>query len=288
MLPIKINKPILFTMLLITGAKGQLGTELSKLFPDSLHVDLSELDITDAQAVRGFVHEHRVDTIINGAAYTAVDHAEDEPELARKINVDGVRNLAQTAATLIHISTDYVFDGMQYRPYVESDPTSPTSIYGKTKLEGEQVAMEFARTALVLRTSWLYSPYGNNFVKTMRRLGAERDVLNVVADQVGTPTSARSLAQAIAHLLPQITLGTRELYHYSNEGVCSWYDFACEVMKESGLSCSVQAIESKDYPTKAARPFYSVLNKARIKTEFSLAIPHWQDELQACINELQT
>lgn len=274
-------------MLLITGAKGQLGTELSKLFPDSLLVDLPELDITDAQAVKGFVHDHHVDTIINGAAYTAVDHAEDEPDLARKINVEGVKNLAQTGATLIHISTDYVFDGTQHRPYVESDETSPCSVYGQTKLEGEQMAMAFARTALVMRTSWLYSPYGNNFVKTMRRLGAERDVLNVVADQVGTPTSARSLACAIAHVLPQIVSGTHELYHYSNEGVCSWYDFACAVMKESRLACAVKPIESKDYPTKAARPFYSVLNKTKIKTQFSLTIPHWQDELQTCINELQ-
>ena len=271
-------------MLLITGCNGQLGTELRTLFPQALAVDVADLDITDAQVVRTFVKENNVDTIINGAAYTAVDKAEDEPEKCRKINVDGVRNLALSGAKVVHISTDYVFDGKECRPYVEKDTPNPISVYGKTKLDGEKALLGTAESCVIIRTAWLYSPYGGNFVKTMRRLGAERENLSVVFDQIGTPTLAADLAAMIVTLLPQIKDGTKEIYHYSNEGVCSWYDFAREIMKLSGLKCKVSPIESSQYPTKATRPFYSVLNKAKIKT-FGIEIPHWQESLEKCLKK---
>ncbi len=272
-------------MLLITGAKGQLGTELSKILPDALTTDASELDITDKSAVDNYIKTNNIDVIINCAAYTAVDKAESEPELAEKINVWGPRNLAQSGAKLIHISTDYVFDGTAYRPYVEEDIAHPVSVYGKTKLAGEQAVLQNAKSAIIIRTAWLYSPYGNNFVKTMRRLGAEKEYLNVVADQVGTPTCAADLAQAIKDILPQFTEGLREVYHFSNQGVCSWYDFAVEIMRLSGLDCRVLPIESKNYPTAASRPFYSVLNKSKIGKNFGINIPHWKESLEKCLKQ---
>ena len=274
-------------MLLITGNKGQLGTELSALLPDALKTDYDTLDITDEAAVKDFVQKNNVDTIINCAAYTAVDKAEENVEAATKLNVDGVRNLAKSgAATVVHISTDYVFDGSSCRPYVETDKTCPVSVYGKTKRAGEEALFQEAKTAVVIRTSWLYSPYGNNFVKTMRRLGEQKDSLNVIFDQVGTPTYAADLAKAIVDLLPHIKTGSKEIYHFSNEGVCSWYDFAKKIMELSGLSCEVRPIESKDYPTLATRPFYSVLNKAKIKVVLSRSIPHWEDALKRCLKEM--
>lgn len=273
-------------MLLITGANGQLGSELLRLLPDALAATSAVLDITDEDKVRDFIFENKVDTIINCAAYTAVDKAEDEPELAAAVNEKGVFNLARNCQRLIHISTDYVFDGKSCRPYAEEDLTNPLSVYGKTKLAGEIAALDNALSCVVIRTSWLYSSLGEaNFVRTMLRLGQERENLNVVFDQVGTPTNAADLAAAIVKILPNITTDTKGLYHFSNEGICSWYDFAYEIMREAGLSCRVNPIESKDYPTKAVRPFYSVLNKAKIKKDFGVDIPYWKESFIKCLKQ---
>ena len=274
-------------MFLITGADGQLGQELRlRLKDNAVCVGHRDLDITDAAAVKNFTAAQKFDAVINCAAYTAVDQAETDAETARRVNVDGPRNLAACGLPLIHISTDYVFDGHGCRPYREDDAANPLQIYGKTKRDGELAILQTAETAVIIRTSWLYSGFGSNFVKTMRRLGSEREMLNVVFDQTGTPTYAADLAAAIIAVLPQIVPGRREIYHYSNEGVCSWYDFAREIMRLSGLKCRVAPIESKDYPTPAARPSYSVLNKAKIKHDFGLNINHWQESLQQCLKKL--
>lgn len=271
--------------ILITGANGQLGTELAKLLPEAVLTDVADLDITDFQAVQSFVQERQIKTIINAAAYTAVDKAEDEPLVAQKINVQGPENLAKTGCKIIHISTDYVFDGTNHQPYRPEDKTNPVSVYGKTKAEGENAVLKNAPIAAIIRTAWLYSPYGNNFVKTMRRLGAERDTLNVVADRIGTPTYAADLAKAIKQILPQLNEQTKGIYHFTNEGVCSWYDFAVEIMRLSKLSCKVLPITSAEYPTKAKRPFYSVLDKNKIKKTFHLEIPHWKESLEQCLKQ---
>ncbi|MBD5391312.1 dTDP-4-dehydrorhamnose reductase [bacterium] len=270
---------------LITGSNGQLGTELAKLLPDAILTDRATLDITDAAAVKKFVHEHNVDTIINCAAYTAVDAAEDDATTAENINVIGPRNLAMSGVRIVHISTDYVFDGKNYRPYTPDDETRPMSVYGKTKRAGEIAVLENARDAIIIRTSWLYSAHGNNFVKTMRRLGADRDSLNVVCDQIGSPTFAGDLAAAIVEILPHINETTRGIYHYSNAGTCSWYDFACAIMEMSGLKCDVNAIPSCEYPTRATRPFYSVMDTQKIQKTFGIKIPHWQRSLKKCIQQ---
>ena len=272
-------------MYLITGCNGQLGTELKKRLPNAICADVDTLDITDGMAVDKFVRENNVDLIINCAAYTAVDNAEDNPDLAGKINIDGPRNLARTGAKIIHISTDYVFDGMGYRPYSEMDETSPISVYGKTKRAGELAVMENADVAIVIRTAWLYSPYGNNFVKTMRCLGTERDVINVVSDQIGTPTYAGDLADAIVQIIPQMKPENSGVYHFTNMGVCSWYDFAVEIMEKSGLKCVVNPIKSSEYPTRAVRPFYSVLDKSKIQNVFNVKIDHWKKGLDKCIEQ---
>ena len=272
-------------MYLITGCNGQLGTEIAKRLPDAICADVDVLDITDADAVKKFVDENNVDLIINCAAYTAVDKAEDDIDLATKINVDGPRNLAKTGAKIIHISTDYVFGGMGSKPYAADDETNPVSVYGKTKRAGEIAVLENAKCSVVIRTAWLYSAYGNNFVKTMRRLGAEKESLNVVADQIGSPTFAKDLAQAIVTILPQMNETNKGIYHYTNEGVCSWYDFATEIMTLSGLACKVSPIPSSAYPTKATRPFYSVLNKEKIKNVFNIEIPHWKESLVKCLKQ---
>ncbi len=273
-------------MFLITGSKGQLGTELAKLLPEAILTDVADLDITDAAAVANFVKVHNIDTIINCAAYTAVDKAEDDEALAAKINIDGPRNLAQSGAKVIHISTDYVFDGSGHKPYAPEDAAHPISVYGRTKLAGEQEVLKYAKEAVIIRTAWLYSPYGNNFVKTMRRLGAERESLNVVADQIGTPTYAADLAQAIVQVLPQMSAENKGVYHFTNEGVCSWYDFARKIMELSGLGCKVNPIPSSAYPTKAVRPFYSVLDKSKIKEVFNIEIEHWEEGLKKCLKQL--
>ena len=273
-------------MFLITGSNGQLGTELSKLLPEALLTDVADLDITDEAAVKAYVKNHEVDTIINCAAYTAVDKAEDDEELAAKINIDGPRNLAKSGAKVVHISTDYVFDGSGHKPYQPEDKANPVSVYGRTKLAGEQEVLKYAKEAVIIRTAWLYSPYGNNFVKTMRRLGAEKESLNVVADQIGTPTYAADLAAAIVRILPQISTANKGVYHFTNEGVCSWYDFARKIMELSGLDCKVKPIPSSAYPTKATRPFYSVLDKSKIKQTFNIEIEHWEEGLKRCLKQL--
>ena len=273
-------------MYLITGCNGQLGTEIKKLLPDAICADVDTLDITDAIAVKKFISENKIDLIINCAAYTAVDMAESNIELATKINVDGPKNLAQSGAKLIHISTDYVFDGTGHTPYTPSDATNPTSVYGKTKRDGELAVIENSKCYVIIRTAWLYSPYGNNFVKTMRRLGSERESINVVSDQIGTPTYAADLASAIVKIIPQMTEEKSGIYHFTNMGVCSWYDFATEIMELSGLNCLVNPIKTAQYPTPATRPSYSVLDKDVIKDIFDIKIPHWKDGLRRCISEL--
>jgi len=271
--------------ILITGANGQLGIELSKLLKGAVLTDVDSLDITDFSAVQNFVRDHQISTIVNCAAYTNVDGAEDNPDLAYKINVTGPENLAKTGCQLVHISTDYVFDGKSCKPYTPDDILCPLSVYGKTKLEGEKAVLQNALEAIVIRTAWLYSPYGKNFVKTMLKLGAEKDSISVVADQIGTPTYAGDLAAAIAKILPQIDTKTRGIYHFTNEGVCSWYDFAHEIMEEAGLKCKVCPIPSSAYPSKAVRPFYSVLDKAKIKHTFGIEIKHWKEGLKQCLKQ---
>ena len=272
-------------MLLITGSNGQLGTELSKLLPDALFADYEVLDITDSDAVANYVKKHKVDAVINCAAYTAVDKAEDEVDQATAVNVDGPRILSQHIPKIIHISTDYVFGVSGDAPITTDYPTEPKSVYGRTKLEGERQVLENAETAIIIRTGWLYSTHGSNFLKTMQRLGAEKESINVVSDQVGTPTYAADLASAIVKILPKIKEGQKDVYHFANEGACSWYDFAVEIMKSSGYNCSVYPISSSEYPTRAERPSYSVLDKSKIKSDFGLEIDHWQEALKRCLKQ---
>ena len=282
--------------ILVTGSNGQLGSEIKELTNNDRNnlyffTDRDSLDITDQEMIKSFIATNRIDTIINCAAYTAVDKAEEDEANANAINHLAVKYLAEIAKEknikLIHISTDYVFDGTNYRPYVESDPTNPTSIYGATKLTGEKAMQEInPANSIIIRTSWVYSSFGNNFVKTMLRLGKERDALGVIFDQVGTPTYAKDLAQTILDIVPQITNEKVEIYHYSNEGVLSWYDFAKEIMYMSKLECHIKPIETKEYPTPAKRPYYSLLNKAKIKKEFGITIPYWKDSVNACLKAL--
>ena len=276
-------------MLLVTGANGQLGQELRLLLGNrAVYAGRAELDIADEAAVKAFFEAQSFDFVINCAAYTAVDKAEDDAEAADRANRLGPALLARYGRRMVHVSTDYVFDGTSCRPYRENDAPNPVSVYGRTKLAGEEAVLNEAETAVIIRTAWVYSSFGKNFVKTMRRLGAERDSLGVVFDQVGTPTYAADLASAIVAMLPQIAPGMKDVYHYSNEGVTSWYDFAVAIMEESGLSCAVRPIESADYPTRAARPAFSVLNKAKIKKDFGLSIPHWRDGLKRCLTAMTT
>ena len=275
-------------MFLVTGAGGQLGSELRLLLgEEAVYVGHGELDITDEEAVKAFFAGNSFDFVINCAAYTAVDKAEDDTEAAEKVNSLGPLYLARYGRRIVQISTDYVFDGTSCRPYTEKDAPNPVSVYGRTKLAGENAVLAGAECAVVIRTSWLYSSFGANFVKTMRRLGAERESLGVVFDQAGTPTYAADLAAAIVAILPQMTPGMKEIYHYSNEGVTSWYDFAVAIMEESHLACAVRPIESSAYPTRAVRPAYSVLNKAKIRQDFGLTIPHWRDGLKRCVRIIE-
>lgn len=269
--------------ILITGAYGQLGTELGLLLPDAIKTDRNDLDITNGDAVNRFVHDNKIDTVINCAAYTAVDRAEDDVATAQAINVDGPRNLATSGAKIIHISTDYVFDGVAHRPYSALDMPNPVSVYGKTKLAGEFAVRNCADVYAIIRTAWLYSPYGSNFVKTMLRLGQEKSEIGVVADQIGTPTYAGDLARAIVKMLPKLDAEKSGIYHYTNNGVCSWYDFATEIMTMSGLKCNVNPITTEQYPTRATRPAYSVLDKSKIKNTFDVDIPHWRQSLEKCL-----
>jgi dTDP-4-dehydrorhamnose reductase len=280
--------------ILITGANGQLGNSLrllSEQYPHYrfLFTDVNELDICDKEALLSYMEAHQVGYVVNCAAYTAVDKAEDEEVLCLTINRDAVRNLGEVAsavkARVIHISTDYVFDGTNSIPYVESDYTCPVSAYGRSKHEGELILKAVCPNAVIIRTAWLYSEFGNNFVKTMLRLGKERDELNVVFDQIGTPTYSGDLASAILSVIDyseekEFVRGT---YHYSNEGVCSWYDFALKIVELKQLSCTISPIDTKDYPTRAVRPQYSVLNKGKIKKKYGLTIPHWEESLKRMI-----
>lgn len=272
-------------MLLITGSNGQLGHCLAKEFPNAILAGKDVLDITDAKAVSNFIKVKGIDTIINCAAYTAVDAAEDDPLTARQVNVLGASYLARTSAKIIHISTDYVFDGKKSSPYSESDLPNPLNVYGKTKFVGEQALLKYAQSAIVIRVGWLYSPYCNNFLKTIKRLGSNSDVLRVIADQIGTPTSAIDLAGLIRLIIPALADGISGVYHFSNEGVASWYDFARKICKLLNLNCDILPIESKDYPQKAKRPSFSILNKSKIKNDFNVSISHWEEALEQCISQ---
>jgi dTDP-4-dehydrorhamnose reductase len=277
--------------ILITGANGQLGRSLNAIMGEypqytATFADRKMLDLSKPSTIESFFAVNTFDLIINCAAYTAVDKAESEPELADRINHLAVKQLAKIAAQqqakLIHISTDYVFNGKQYKPYVETDAVDPQNVYGQTKLAGEQAILKIMpKNAMIIRTSWVYSEYGNNFVKTMLKLGAERDSLSVVCDQVGTPTYAGDLARAVMTITGSEPFKQQDIdsqcYHYSNEGICSWYDFAKAVFEIAGVKCNVNPIESKDYPTAAKRPYYSVLNKRMIKQHFEVEVPYWKE-----------
>lgn len=282
--------------ILVTGANGQLGQELQALvvhFPTlrCTFTDRLELDITNQEAVTTFFAQHEFEYCINCAAYTAVDKAEQEQELCYAINARGAANLAiacyTQGARLIHISSDYVYHNTCNRPLTEDDPTTPQGVYAQTKLAGDQLVLQHNPATVVLRTSWVYSSFGANFVKTMLRLGAERPELRIVYDQVGAPTYAADLAQAITDLILSGKAAQNPgIYNYSNEGVTSWYDFAKTIFELSDISCQVHPIESKDYPTPASRPHYSLLNKAKFKTTFGFDIPHWKESLASCLETL--
>ena len=282
---------------LVTGANGQLGREMRRLGAASPNeytfTDVAELDITDAGAVMASVKAGGYDVILNCAAYTNVDRAEDDEAAAEKINCDAVRNLAeaarQTGAVLFHISTDYVFGGEGNTPRREDMPLSPLGAYGRTKLHGEQAVAATGCRAVIVRTAWLYSEYGNNFLKTMLRLTAERPELNVVFDQVGSPTYAGDLAIALFTIIEGGLYEGREgVYHFSNEGVCSWYDFAVEIARAAGHdACVIHPCHSDEFPSKVKRPAYSVLDKSKIKQTFGLDIPHWRESMEYCIGRLK-
>ena len=294
--------------ILVTGANGQLGSEIHEHTSNSkfkiqnskftFHfTDKDELNITDYHAIKNFCTENNINVIINCAAYTAVDKAEEDEISADKINHLAVKYLAEISKekniTLIHISTDYVFDGTNYKPYIESDVTNPNGIYGQTKLNGEKAMQDInPNNSIIIRTSWVYSSYGANFVKTMLRLGKESDSLGVIFDQVGTPTYARDLAKAILEIIQnskfkiQNSTSHTEIYNFSNEGVASWYDFAKEIMEQAKINCAIVPIESFEYPLPAPRPSYSVLNKRKIKDSFNLSIPYWKDSLKIALRQI--
>ena len=280
---------------LVTGSNGQLGSEIKELSKDYTYnfffADRDTLDIADKTDIESFCTKNDINIIINCAAYTAVDKAEEDESNANKINHLAVKYLAEISKEknikLIHISTDYVFDGENHRPYVETDSTNPNGVYGKTKLDGEKAIQAInPSNSIIIRTSWVYSSFGANFVKTMLRLGKEKESLGVIFDQVGTPTYAKDLARTILEILPSIENEKVEIYNYSNEGVLSWYDFAKEIMKMAKLECQVNPIETKAYPTPATRPHYSLLNKSKIKKEYNIAIPYWKDSLEYCLRTI--
>lgn len=285
---------------LITGSNGQLGSEIRQLthrykFLKFIFKDLPELDICNFKLLNSFIHDNNIKVVINCAAYTAVDKAEEYSFLAKKVNSDGVNNIIKALqlvkGKLIHISTDYVFSGDHFLPYKESDSVSPVGVYGKTKRGGELAVINSKLDAIVIRTSWLYSSFGNNFVKTMINLGKEKKELGVVFDQVGTPTYAKDLATTCLDILRDKSLGEisakGKIYHYSNEGVTSWYDFAKTVMELANLNCQVNPVHTKDYHSEVKRPHFSVLDKSKIKTDFDVNIPYWRDSLKVCISILK-
>lgn len=280
--------------ILVTGANGQLGSELRALSPQHkahhfFFTDVAELDITNAQAVRRFITQEQIDVLINCAAFTAVDKAESEPDLCDLLNHKAPALLAEAihevGGWMMQISTDYVFDGTAHVPYKEDAPTSPNSVYGRTKLLGEEAVRAACPQSVILRTAWLYSSFGNNFVKTMMRLGRERGELGVIFDQIGTPTYARDLADAILQIVEKGPVaGT---YHFTNEGVTSWYDFAREIHRQAGILCHVRPLHTEEYPTPAARPHYSVLDKTLIKQTYGITIPWWTESLARCLEALK-
>jgi dTDP-4-dehydrorhamnose reductase len=292
--------------ILITGASGQLGSEFRYLSgsmkdnqpvsktPDDFNfifVTRKELDIENTLHVADFCQQNKINVIVNCAAYTAVDKAEQETEQANAINHLAVKNIAKIAKEqnikLIHISTDYVFDGTGHKPYKEDDIANPQSVYGKTKLDGELVMQAInPANSIIIRTSWVYSEFGNNFIKTMIRLGQERNELNVVCDQIGTPTNARDLAKAISRIIPKLNTTEVKIYHYSNYGVCSWYDFAKVIFRKNNIDCKVNPVQSEKYPTLARRPYYSVLCKDKISKEFKVEIDFWQSSLNSTLEAL--
>ena len=280
--------------ILITGCNGQLGNEMQMLEKEHpeytfFNTDVAELDITDQNAIERFVNEHSIDGIVNCAAYTAVDKAEDNEALCQKLNAEAPAYLAhavgQRGGWMIQISTDYVFDGTKHIPYMEDDDTCPNSVYGRTKLVGELNVQKLCERSMIIRTAWLYSTFGNNFVKTMIRLGHEKSELGVIFDQIGTPTYARDLAVCI---MTAITQGVKPgIYHFSNEGVISWYDFTKAIHRIAGItSCHVRPLHTSEYPTPATRPHYSVLDKTKIKQTYGIEVPYWEDSLRECIERL--
>lgn len=285
-------------IILVTGSKGQLGSELMELSQyfskhQFFFTDVGELDILDKKMLKDFISGFQPDYVVNCAAFTAVDKAEMEYEMALKVNFEAVRNLAQVCKAnntkLIHISTDYVFDGKQSTPYIETDKVNPVSAYGKSKLKGEKTILSTKElNAIIIRTSWLYSSYGNNFVKTISKYAREREQLNIVFDQIGCPTFAGDLASAIMEIIEYSEEKAFEkgIYHFSNEGVCSWYDFTKEIVKMSKIDCQINPIRTSRYPTPASRPAYSVFDKSKIKSTFKIEVPFWKDSLKKCLTIL--
>ena len=280
--------------ILVTGAKGQLGRSLSKITKANnaynfVFIDKEEADITSKEALEALFSQHKFFAVLHFAAYTAVDRAESEPETCELVNHKATEQIAklcnQHSSKLLYISTDYVFDGTKPSPYMPTDKPNPLSVYGTTKLRGEQAVLANCKQSIIIRTSWLYSGFGNNFVKTMRRLGSEKDEIGVVFDQVGSPCYATDLAKVVMMLLCKEFNG--QIFHFSNEGVCSWYDFARKAMLLSDLKCKVRPITTTEYPTAATRPQFSLLDKSDIKTFLSIDIPHWEDSLAECIKTME-
>ena len=280
--------------ILVTGCNGQLGNEmqlLEKLHPEHTYfnTDVAELDITNREAIERFVGDNAIDGIVNCAAYTAVDKAEENQEFCHLLNADAPGFLAEAiekrGGWMIQVSTDYVFDCTNHKPYVETDPVCPNSTYGRTKLAGEQAVLNNCKKSMIIRTAWLYSTFGNNFVKTMIRLGREKAELGVIFDQIGTPTYAHDLAVAIFDAISNGVVSG--IYHFSNEGVISWYDFTKAIHRIAGIStCHVRPLHTEEYPTPAARPHYSVLDKTKIKQTYNIEIPYWEESLEVCVNKL--
>ena len=278
--------------ILVTGCNGQLGNEMQVLAPTHpqhtyFFTDIPELDITNQKAVSEFVNDHSIDLIVNCAAYTNVDKAEEDEATALRINADALTVLGSQGARVIHISTDYVFSGDEHTPCRETDPVAPRTAYGRTKYEGEKRLLAVCPDAVILRTAWLYSSFGNNFVKTMIRLGQERKELGVVFDQIGTPTYAADLAQAIFTVIDS-PVWRPGIYHFTNEGVCSWYDFTIAIHQlYGGIDCQIRPILSEEYQYKTPRPHYSVLDKSKFKKTFNVEIPYWLDGLKRCMEKLK-
>lgn len=286
-------------MILVTGAQGQLGLSLKKIIDPQRVIftdvkengDIKELDITSYEHVEQIVADNKITTVINCAGYTSVDSAETNIDLAYRVNALGPRNIAlacaKHGASVIQISSDYIFDGNNFKPYTETDKPNPLSVYGQTKLEGELFVLKNAPNCVIIRSSWLYSEFGRNFVRSIIGLARKQSEIKVIYDQIGTPTYAGDLAAIIEGLIPVVKNGVKKIYHYSNEGVCSWYGLAREVVGLKGINCEVLPIESQDYPGSAKRPHYSVLSKAKIKKEFGIKIPYWRDSLKNAIDKIE-